>query len=111
MARSLRGLGFLLLVASVWLALAGAAGWAAEESADSIARPLGLAGAAALAAGIALGFVNRIARPLTQGRCARCGTRIARGQTYCMDHLMEAVSEAREHGRTRPPASRTTRPR
>ena len=109
MARSLRGLGFLLLAGAVWLVLAGAAGWAAEESAQSIARKAALAGLAALGAGIALGFMTKISRPLSQGRCARCGTRVERGQTYCMDHLLATVTEAREQGRRSVRASRSSR--
>lgn len=99
MARSLRGLGFLLLAAAVWLVLAGAAGWARESWADSAARIAAVTGAASLAGGIALGLLTWVSRPIRQGRCARCGTRVERGQTYCLDHLMATVAEAREHAR------------
>jgi hypothetical protein len=109
MARSLRGLGIILLAVAVWLFIAGAAGWAAEDSVASIGRKVALAGLAALGAGITLGFLGRMSRPIQRGRCARCGSRIERGQTYCMDHLLETVTEAREHTRGNAPVSRPAR--
>lgn len=99
MARAFRFLGILCLAAAVWLTIAGAAGWVEARSFDSVARRAALAGFAALGAGILLGVLGRVSRPLTRGRCVRCGARTERGQTYCLDHLLATVEQAREKSR------------
>jgi len=99
MAGFLRWFGILCLAGAVWLLLAGAGGWVAEGRVEALARTAAMVGIAALAAGIALGFVGRVSRPLTKGRCAKCGVRIERGQVYCLDHLLATVDETRERAR------------
>lgn len=99
MAAFFRLVGFLFLAVAVWLLLAGIAGWAEEGTLDALATRAGFAGAAALAAGIMIGILGRVTRPLQRSHCARCGARTERGQFYCLDHLRATVNEARDESR------------
>ena len=48
---------------------------------------------------LALALLSPIGRELRRGRCVRCGAQIERTQTYCADHLQEAVNEYRDRTR------------
>jgi len=93
MARLLRWAGAAALAGCVWALLAAELGWLPRSSATALFRPLGLGGVALLAAGTALGFGGALFGALRRGRCARCGARTERGQTYCNDHLRQTVQE------------------
>ncbi len=99
MARMLRALGLFGLAAAACVLLAGEMSWIPSEVADSLVRNAALAGAACLLAGILMGVLSPVGRVLRQGRCARCGTPIEPGQTYCHDHLQATVNEYRDQTR------------
>ena len=110
MGRLLRNMGLVLLAVAVWLILASALGWLSEAMADPLARVAAMAGVACLGGGILAGLAGRMGRPiLTRGRCVRCGARIERGQTYCLDHLLATVEQARDQVRNEIRERRITR--
>lgn len=99
MGRLLRYLGLVLLAATAVLLIADVLGWIASGTADRWIRHSARAGIASLGAGVLLGILRPVGRTLRRGRCARCGATIERGQTYCMDHLQEAVNAYRDQAR------------
>lgn len=99
MARRLCQLGLTVVVLVVGLLLAGEIGWLPTEALDPWFRNGGLLGAVLFACGVTLALLTPIGRLLAQKRCARCGRRIERGQTYCIDHLRAAVNEYRDQTR------------
>ncbi len=99
MARNLRYLGLAILAATAALLVVGETGWAPAAKLDPWIRPALVIGVACLAGGILLAAFAPVRRTLSRGRCARCGVRIERGQTYCLDHLQETVNEYRDHAR------------
>jgi hypothetical protein len=101
MGGTLRIIGLILLAGAAWAALAGEFGWMDRALADAWLPPLIKAGIAVLVSGVALGFLAPIFRFLGKGRCARCGTSIEKGQTYCADHLQETVHEYQRQTRER----------
>lgn len=104
MGRSLRYLGMALLAATAWLLIADAAEWVPDRLATEWVHIGIKAGLACLAGGILLGIFNPVRREWSRGRCARCGRSIARGQTYCLDHLQATINEYRDqmHARSTP---------
>ena len=96
MGATLRYIGVAVFAGLAWLLLAEAVGWIPEGSFDRWIRPLAGIGAAAFGAGLLLGVLFPVARRIRRGKCVRCGTRIERGQVYCMDHLQATVNEYRE---------------
>ena len=106
MARALRSVGIVLLAGAVWSLLAGAGDWLDDGTADRLASGLAVLGVVFLGGGLAAGAVGRASRPLRRGRCARCGAPTQRGQTYCLDHLLETVKEYRDRQESQEPAAR-----
>ena len=99
MARTLRVLGLFLLATAACMLLAGEMSWVSAELADTTVRSLALGGVACLAIGLLLAVLSPVSRAMAQGRCARCGHSIERGQTYCRDHLQATVNEYRDQTR------------
>jgi hypothetical protein len=110
MGSILRGLGLTLLAATACLLVADALGWIPPGIADPwLSRGL-YASLSSLGAGLALGLLAPVGREIRRGRCARCGRRIERRQTYCRDHLRATLDEYRDQARhmgsaRRPPVS------
>jgi hypothetical protein len=95
----LRYLGLFALAASACMLLVGELGWLEGEPVDALVRVAVPAGVLCLLAGIAVAALSPVSRAMRGGRCARCGTAIERGQTYCHDHMQEAVNEYRDRAR------------
>ena len=100
MARTLRYLGLAILALTAWLLLAQEFGWVGRPERLDVWVLRGVwAGLGCIAAGILLSLLNPVGRALRQGRCARCGATIERGQTYCLDHLQATLNEYRDETR------------
>ena len=100
MPRFLRALGLVILAGASVLLVAGEAGAVATRHVDLWLIPTAQAGAIALVAGLALSLLAPFGRMVRQGRCVRCGVSIEKNQTYCHDHLKNAVQEFRDHTRS-----------
>lgn len=108
MSRTLRFVGLAGLAGAAWVLLASEAGWMSSSVADAVFRPLALVGAICVGTGLLLGLLNPMGRKLRQGRCARCGSSIEKGQSYCLDHLRDTVHEYQDQMRRgERPRSRT----
>jgi len=101
MPRFLGAIGLAILVAATVLLIAGEAGAVPARHVDAWFLPAAQAGVITLAAALALLLLAPFGRMVRQGRCARCGVSIEKNQTYCHDHLKNAVQEFRDHNRTR----------
>ena len=99
MPRILRTLGLTILAAAVVLLIAGEAGAIDSRHVDRLLVPALQAGGIVLLVGLALSLLAPIGKIVRQGRCVRCGTRIEKTQTYCHDHLKNAVQEFQDHAR------------
>ncbi len=100
MPRFLRTLGLTILAAATVLLIAGEAGAVSAYHVDIWFMPAAQAGAIAFVAGLVLSLLSPFGRMVRQGRCVRCGTTIEKNQTYCHDHLKNAVQEYQDHTRT-----------
>ncbi len=100
MPRFLRTLGLTILAAATVLLVAGEAGAVSAHYVDVWFMPAAQAGAIAFVAGLVLSLLSPFGRMVRQGRCVRCGTSIEKNQTYCHDHLKNAVQEYQDHTRT-----------
>ncbi len=100
MPRFLRTFGLVILAAATVLLVAGEAGAVSTHSVDVWFLPAAQAGAVAFAAGLLLSLLAPFGRMVRQGRCVRCGVSIEKNQTYCHDHLKNAVQEFRDHTRS-----------
>jgi hypothetical protein len=101
MGRNLRYIGLAMLAATAWMLIAGEAEWLKSERLDMFLPTLAGVGAVSFGLGVLLSFLAPAGRKLLRGRCARCGTPIERGQSYCLDHLRETVGEYQERARRR----------
>ena len=101
MPRFLRAIGLAILVAATILLVAGEAGVVPAQDVDVWLMPAVQVGAIAFLAGVSLSLLAPFGRMVRQGRCVRCGVTIEKNQTYCHDHLKNAVQEFRDHARTR----------
>jgi len=93
---SLRYLGLAILAACAALLLAGEAGWVGSDISDQWFLPLAKVGGVCFLVGLGLSLLQPVSRRIRQGRCARCGAKTERGQSYCLDHLMATVHEAQD---------------
>jgi len=100
MPRFLRTFGLVILAAATVLLIAGEAGVVPARHVDVWLMPAAQAGVIAFAVGLALSLLAPFGRMVRQGRCVRCGVTIEKNQTYCHDHLKNAVQEFRDHTRT-----------
>ena len=100
MPRFLRTFGLTILAAATILLIAGEAGAVSAHHVDIWFMPAAQVGAIAFAAGLVLSLLSPFGRMVRQGRCVRCGTTIEKNQTYCHDHLKNAVQEYQDHTRT-----------
>src|SRR5262245_34569199 len=101
MGRGLFSLGWILLVLTVGLWIAGVAGWLPETADDRWSAMTLKATLVVFGAAVVLRVVSPVTKQVVRGRCARCGRGIDRGQIYCHDHMQETVNEYRDeaHGR------------
>jgi hypothetical protein len=99
MGRGLLSLGSFLLVATVALWIAGAAGWIPETADDQAAALTLRAGLVLVAASFVLRVVTPVTKQMGMGRCSVCGVTIERGGTYCLDHLQQTVNTYRDRNR------------
>lgn len=100
MPRFLRTLGLTILAAATVLLVAGEAGAISAHYVDVWFMPAAQAGAFAFVAGLVLSLLAPFGRMVRRGRCVRCGILIEKNQTYCHDHLKNAVQEYQDHTRT-----------
>jgi hypothetical protein len=107
MGRTLRYLGFAMLVAAIWMVLGESAGWVSSSVARTWTTPCVAAGIVLLGAGLLFGFVGPMVRRLSGGRCVRCGHPTGRGQAYCWDHLQETVNAYRDRSHDSGPKHRS----
>jgi predicted nucleic acid-binding Zn ribbon protein len=100
MGRSFFSLGAFLLVATVFLWIAGPAGWMSEHAADASSAISLKAGIVLILASLVLRMMSPVAKQITKSHCAACGRPVARGHIYCLDHLQETVNQTRDrtHG-------------
>jgi hypothetical protein len=96
MARLLRYIGIVLLSLTAGLLMAGSVGWLSDADTTPWIWTTARAGAVCLGAGVLLALLSPLGRELRRGRCVRCGVAIERRQTYCADHLQEAVNQYRD---------------
>jgi hypothetical protein len=97
MARVLIKAGLWILAVSVAVVLVAEA--ILPETGENLSRlaKFGLLGGAAMTVlGLILAVLGRGASALFRRRCVRCGKPVARGATYCPDHLKESVEQARD---------------
>jgi hypothetical protein len=99
MGRNLKYLGLVLLAATAWLLIALEADWVENALVEKAIPILAGAGVISIVLGILLALASPVGRKLSRGRCARCGAPIERGQSYCLDHMREAVNEYQDHAR------------
>jgi membrane protein implicated in regulation of membrane protease activity len=99
MPRFLRTLGLTILAAAMFLLIAGEAGVVEQRFVDLLFVRGLQAGGIAFLVGVALSLLAPFARMVRRGHCVRCGKSIERGQTYCHDHLKNAVQEYQDHVR------------
>ena len=99
MPRFLRTFGLVILAGATVLLVAGEAGAVSTRHVDVWFLPAAQVGAIALAVGLALSLLAPFRRMVRRGRCVRCGVSIEKNQTYCHDHLKNAVQEFRDHTR------------
>ena len=97
MPRFLRTFGLVILAGATVLLVAGEAGAVPARHVDVWFIPAAQVGAIAFAVGLALSLLAPFGRMVRQGRCVRCGVSIEKNQTYCHDHLKNAVQEFRDH--------------
>jgi len=83
----------------MWLVIAQAAGWIADDLAEPWVMPGLWIGAVLLGAGLILRILSPVGRRMRAVRCVRCGAPIEQGQTYCADHLRETLDEYRDRQR------------
>jgi hypothetical protein len=99
MPRFLRMLGLTILAAAIVFLIAGEAGAVDPRHVDRwFVRGL-QAGGIVFLGGLALSLLAPFGRMVRRGRCVRCGKSIEKSQTYCHDHLKNAVQEFRDHAR------------
>jgi len=91
----LRCLGLGIWIATVGLALAQLAGMIPARADVWLWRGA-WGGTAVLGLGLLAGALSPVSRELRRRRCVRCGARIERTQTYCLDHLQQTVNEYRD---------------
>jgi len=96
MASFLIKAGLWILALSVALVLLGEVLPQIGENASSLARMGLIVGAGMSVLGLVLAILGRGASALFQRRCVRCHKPVARGATYCADHLKESVEQARD---------------
>ena len=99
MGRSLLTLGSSLLLATLGLWIADAAGWIGPVGDAAWTALIWKAGLAALAAGLVLRIFSPVRHKLAEGRCEVCGRTTERGHAYCLDHLRETVDSYRDRER------------
>ena len=99
MGRTLRIIGLAALAGAAWVLIAGEAGWIPPAASNAAFRPLSIGGALSFCVGMVLGMLNPVGRKLRQSRCVRCGAPIERGQSYCLDHLRDAVHQYQDQMR------------
>ena len=100
MGRSLFSLGAISLVSTVFLWIAGPAGWMSEQAANASSAISLKAGIVLIVASLLLRMVSPVAKQITKSHCAACGRPVAKGHIYCNDHLQETVNQTRDrtHG-------------
>jgi hypothetical protein len=99
MGRILRNFGLTILAVTAWLLIAEEAEWVTNAYLNMSIPMLAGAGAVSLGLGLLLSLFTPVRQKLRRGRCARCGAKIERGQSYCLDHLRETVNEYQDHAR------------
>lgn len=99
MGRNLKYLGLVLLAATAWLLIAIEADWVESALVEKAIPILAGAGVISIVLGFLLALASPVGRKLIRERCARCGAPIERGQSYCLDHMREAVNEYQDHAR------------
>lgn len=100
---ALRMLGSLLLLATVGLWIADAAGWVPSTLDDRWSMLMLKAALVLLSAAFLLRLVSPMTRQIGKGRCAVCGAATERGHMYCLDHLRETVHAYRDRAREAAP--------
>ena len=99
MGRRLFSLGWILLVLTVGLWIAGVAGWVPEATDDQWSALTLRATLVVFGAAIVLRVLSPVTKQVVRGRCAVCGRGIDRNQVYCHDHMQEKVNSYRDQTR------------
>jgi len=99
MGRSLLTLGSFLLLATLGLWIADAAGWIPAAGDAAWTALIWKAGLAALAGGVLLRLFSPVHHRLAEGRCEMCSRPTERGHVYCLDHLRQTVDTYRDRER------------
>ena len=107
MGRMLRLIGSILILATVALWVGDAASLIPGSTDDHWWRFTLKGGLLALGGALLLRALQPVTKQIRRGRCAVCGHPTERGHTYCLDHLQEAVNNARDQTRNQ----RVTRPK
>lgn len=92
-------LAVLLAAVSVWVWIAGAAGWLPRERTDPVAGAAFKAACVVAVLACVLRVLAPILRAVRGTRCPRCGAPAARGTVYCLDHEKQAIDEIRDRTR------------
>jgi hypothetical protein len=74
--------------------------------AEQLSTTTGFAGGSSLLGGLLLGGLARVTGTRTRWRCIQCGASTERGQSYCLDHLLQTAGDYREQNRHRGPDPR-----
>ncbi len=99
MGRTLRYLGWTVLAATAWLALADALRWVPDGTSDRWLSKGLLLGLVCVAAGTLLRLLAPLSREMRRDHCIHCGAPTERGHPFCRDHLKAALEDARDRTR------------
>ncbi len=99
MSRTLRLVGFVLILLTIVLWVGDAVDLIPQSTDDRWSGLTLKAGLVTLAAAFVLGLVTPVAKQIRKGRCTICGHPVLRGHLYCQDHLQEAVNAGRDKAR------------